>query len=480
MFLNFILLVIASFPLFAADSYYSSYSAAKSACENYAVNNGYVEGSRCLSASAYDLSVCGGDGYYDYARSKDYFSSPKPDGTIYPNVFKSCASGFSVCPGGAVRDQITGICETVCPSGTVKASTIPSLNTTLNTCVSPDAQRCTSIGVDVNSFIAKCSEMIEGAPASCLNNDMNDFTLQGCPQLKCADGSMTTYPTPCPVTSCEAGFTLSDVPGYGKTCIKPLPDKEPEKPCVNVQGSGDALCADPGRNCQQVNGSFVCIKEEVQPIPGATCYTINSKNYCLSNQPTLEVTKGTETLPDGSTRTTETYAPSVQGVNPSKRVTTIAPDGTSTTISNHPSDVAAAAGIASQGLKVDLSKVEKNTGDTATNTKTISDDLKAFFKTDDLGNPQDEQHAVLGDHSTLDDSILSAPQTDIGGLASPSSWWSLPNNQCYGSVDQQIFGFHFVLAPCDKLAPLREILAYFLYLTTAWQIFNIAFRTKEG
>lgn len=414
--------------------------------------------------------------YDDIANHRVICNITLSNGNYYANSIQ--AYDETPCPAPGVLTN--HVCVAPCPSGQVPASSVPALGTTLNTCVNPTDQKCNDLGVDVNSFIAKCSEMIDGTPTQCRNSDMTAFQLQGCPKLKCADGSETTYPTPCPVAACEPGFTLSDVPGYGKTCIKPLPDDEQQNPCVNVQGSDSALCANDGKNCQMVNGAFVCIKEEVQPIPGATCYTINSKNYCLSNQPTLETTKGTETLPDGSTRTTETYAPSVQGVNPSKRVTTTAPDGTSTTISNHPSDVAAAAGLATQTVKVDLGKVEKNTLDTANNTKDIKDKLTDLFKTDDLGNPQNEEHAVLGSHATLVDGITDAPQLDIGGLASPSSWWSLPDNQCFGQVDQTIFGKQYTLAPCDKLAPLREILAYFLYLTTAWQIFNIAFKTKEG
>ncbi|AEG02556.1 hypothetical protein [Methylomonas methanica] len=386
----------------------------------------------------------------------------------------ACPSGYDLTGSGD-----TSYCsQPVCPSGTVPANTVPALNTTLETCVNPTDQLCSSIGVDVNAFIARCSEMIDGQPNACRNSDMGNFALQACPKLQCEDGSEVTYPNPCPVTQCSEGFTLSDVPGYGKTCIKPLPDDEQQNPCVNVQGSDSALCAEDGRNCQMVNGSFVCIKEEIMPPAGATCYAINSKTYCLSNQPTLETTRGTETLPDGSVRTSETYQPSVQGVPASSRVTTQNPDGTVTTISNHPSDVAAAAGL--QAQKIDLSKVEKNTKDTADNTTGILDKLtfegeaqfdKSAIQFNDLDSQLESDRSEFQVFVNQGNPMQSYADSHSFVIAFSSM---LPaDTSCAGGIHTVIFGKHFDLEPCEKLAPLREILAWFFAVMTVWQIFNM-------
>ncbi|MCQ8130515.1 hypothetical protein [Methylomonas rivi] len=464
-----ILLVMAGFSSFV---FALTFQQQQTACNNHFIaynTNPYTGGSYGYLGGCIDQSAS--------LRLKECISNSSAPGTC--NVFSQYwYYSETVCVSPSVLEPVTHTCITPCPDGLVKANTVPALNTSLETCVNPTDQLCSSIGVDVNAFIAKCSEMIDGQPNNCRNSDMGNFTLQACPKLQCEDGSEVTYPNPCPVTQCSEGFTLSDVPGYGKTCIKPLPDDEQQNPCVNVQGSDSALCAEDGRNCQMVNGSFVCIKEEVTPPAGATCYAINSKTYCLSNQPTLETTRGTETLPDGSVRTSETYQPSVQGVPASSRVTTQNPDGTVTIISNHPSDVAAAAGL--QAQKIDLSKVEKNTKDTADNTKGILDKLtfegeaqfdKSAIQFNDLDSQLESDRSEF--QSFVNQGNPMQSYADSHSFTTAFSSMLPADSSCAGGIHTVIFGKHFDLEPCEKLSPLREILAWFFAVMTAWQIINM-------
>ncbi len=378
-----------------------------------------------------------------------------------------CVDGPAACPiSGQTRDNSqNGVCQ--CP---------PGQSVVGGACSGP-LPDCSSLGVDVNSFVVKCSEMLDGSPTQCLNSDNTPFALQGCPTLTCPDGSTTVYPTPCPVASCPEGFTLSDVSGVGKTCVMPLPDDDLQNPCVNVSGSDVPLCAEDGKNCQMVNGTFVCLKEEITPPSDSTCYSINSKNYCLSNQPTIETEKTSTTNPDGSTTVREVMTPSINGVPARVKETTTYPDGSVTIISNNPGDLTD-LGLQQQPQKIDLSKVEKNTKDTADNTKGILDWLN---DTDNIDQSDLElsslDSALQSDMDSFEAFVnQSNPAASLNNSHSLSAAFGslLPEEtSCSGGIHTTIFNRSFDLEPCEKLLPLREILAWFFSIWTVWIILNL-------
>ncbi len=251
-----------------------------------------------------------------------------------------------VCP--PPQEMVNDVCRDPCPLGQVRAFNVPALNTTSTACVNPEDKPCSALGVDVNAFVAKCSELIPGKPSSCRNNDMGQFSIAGCPSLKCSDGSTVIYPDKCPPKPCPAGFTLSELGnGYGQVCTKNLPDPPPptdptpdnpndplpppEPPCMVVDGSSQPLCAEPDP-CQQVNGEFVCFKDKTDnPPPNpddlGLCRTINGKLYCLDNKPNITVDKKVVTNPDGSVVVTTTTTTDVQGDEPDIEVEVTYPNG---------------------------------------------------------------------------------------------------------------------------------------------------------
>jgi len=60
-----------------------------------------------------------------------------------------------------------------------------------------------------------------------------------------------------------------------------------------------------------------------------------------------------------------------------------------------------------------------------------------------------------------------------------SNYLPLPNvTTCSGEINTTIFGFPFILAPCDDLAPLREILAWVFFVLTVFSVINITLGRK--
>jgi len=73
----------------------------------------------------------------------------------------------------------------------------------------------------------------------------------------------------------------------------------------------------------------------------------------------------------------------------------------------------------------------------------------------------------------------------LGGVSEFSSsnfitnYLPLPNvTTCSGEINTTIFGYSFILAPCDDLAPLREILAWVFFVLTVFSVINITLGRK--
>jgi len=394
-----------------------------------------------------------------------------------------------LCDGGVYSG---GLCVDDCPTG--KFHPPLSGGGVSSTCVTDGAPSCSAVGVDTSAIVPLCREAVSGSPAVCYDSDYVDFPLSGCPDIDCGGGLIVKYPASCPdVKTCPPDFNLSPLgDGLGSTCVKPAPDEQ-TAPCVFVGTS--KICAADQYNCVLSGGQFTCLQEkQVQP-PGSTCYTVNAKLYCLSNQPEIKTTQTTTTNPDGSVTVKETTQPTVQGSSSQTTTTITAPNGTKTTTSSNASDVNKFLSYEQQqAQKLDLSKVELNTANTAQNTKNISDKLNDFmggFNT--ISNESYDSSGV----SAAKASDESALQSFVGGSNPFQAYYDnhgfysviapyLPdaaNRSCAGSIHVPILahflpGMHeFNFDPCVRLLPLREILAWFFSILTAWQCINIATRT---
>ncbi|ANE55681.1 hypothetical protein AYM39_11165 [Methylomonas sp. DH-1] len=272
----------------------------------------------------------------------------------------------------------------------------------------------------------------------------------------------------------------------GETCVKPAPDKE-DAPCVYIGTQN--VCAKDEDNCVFQGGKFQCLQEKETQPPGSLCYTVNAKLYCLTTQPEIKTEHSVVTNPDGSTTTTETTKPGIKGASPQTRTTTQTANGAKTTTSNYLSDISQVFNYsaAQQSQNVDLSQVNLNTANTAKNTKDLFDKFNEF-----MGSASDYSNTTF-DHSGLDAS-KAADEGELNSFiqgANPfQSYYDshsfvsalmpfFPTNTgaCTGGIHREIFGKQFDFEPCDKLLPLREILAWFFAVITAWQLVNISTRT---
>ncbi|WAR44571.1 hypothetical protein [Methylomonas rapida] len=470
-YLVFFYLLVMAGNSFAGTTWYSSDSQAFAAA-GCSVKTGESSGASMCINGWYNRYICGGN-YYAYCLA----------GYIQCSVSGQTRdiNGICSCPTG--KEVYLNQCVDVCPSGSSRLSD--------GTCSVP-IPSCTSLGVNVNDFIPKCSEMIDGSPSVCLNSDGGQFSIAGCPSIQCEDGSSVIYPATCPVSQCAEGFELVDIgQGYGKTCVKPLPSDEENKFCTVTPGGSQPLCAsdDQPFKCLFENGSFVCLRQEDSPQPGQTCYTSGTKYFCVSNQPQIETTKQIETQQDGTVKETEIIQPNIDGVPPVTRETITNPDGSQTIKSNHPGDAFAVMSLNKLQPKIDLSKVEKNTLDTADNTKSISDKLNELFDkvSEFIGDESDYDKSDI-EFDGLDDKLnqdrasfeafvnQSNPAYSLANQYSLSSAFSslLPSDSsCSGGINTTIFGKEFIFEPCEKLAPLREILAWFFSVWSAWIILNM-------
>ncbi|CAD6880768.1 hypothetical protein [Methylomonas albis] len=444
--------------VFAASPGYADTTAAYSACSVFADANGHSAGNCNYYGALGTSSVCVGDGLIGYAAQ--WYGMNQP--------FTTCGAGFkpycsvdnqeliadgSSCVAPCTADQtlIAGVCVANCPTGKHHPTT--SGGTTSATCVTDGAPMCSAVGVDVNAFVPKCSQIVTGSPSACVDADYTDFPLASCPQIDCGDGITVQYPASCPdVKTCPADFILSPLgEGLGSTCVKPAPDEQ-TAPCVYVGTS--KVCASDPNNCVYADGQFTCLKEVQTQPPGSTCYSVAGKTYCLSGQPEVKTTETTTNNPDGTVTKQETIQPSIQGSQAQTRTTTTGADGTKTTVSTVNNDVNLAYGLSQQSQKIDLSKVELNTASTAANTKDIKDSLAGLSSTHAGYRPgvpteglhQDSGKTFGASMTKLKDGVLGTQigqtLTNIFKLTIPASncpTWTIPHTALTPEIviDQQ-------------------------------------------
>lgn len=73
----------------------------------------------------------------------------------------------------------------------------------------------------------------------------------------------------------------------------------------------------------------------------------------------------------------------------------------------------------------------------------------------------------------------------LGGVSNFSGdyfsnrYLDLPSSTCSGSINTTIFGRPFIIEPCDKLQPLRDVLAWVFYILTLFTCLKILLSTKS-
>lgn len=472
---------------FCAQFFYSSQSSAQSSCGSCGAPGGPMQfgPANCLNlgdntyTSSTRMFYGKGDDLYAYC----YAGGP----LIGPDQILDTNSGNLItCPSGTAPSA--GQCLSVCPSGKVHANTVPSLNTSSTVCVTPGLDKCSLIGINpATDFVPKCSQQISGEPYACLDSDFTEFSILGCPTFTCYDGTTAQYPAVCPsLVVCAEGETKTKLPAGPEICVSNLPDKD-SAPCVNI--GSQPLCASDAQNCRQENGSIVCLAPAAAPVPGATCMSSSGQLYCITDQPVIQTSTQVVTNPDGTVTKTETASSNVKGTTPQTKTTTTNSSGTVTnTTSNFNSDLNQFTSLYQQQNKLDLSKLEKSSADTSLNTKNISDKLNDFMGGSNTITNESFDHSSVDSAKSSDESSLDSfvrgsnpfqAYYDAHGFVSliapylPSNY----NGNCVGGIHKVIFGHNFDFEPCERLLPLREILAWFFSILTAWQCINIATRT---
>ncbi|TPQ24991.1 hypothetical protein C2U68_17070 [Methylomonas koyamae] len=148
---------------------------------------------------------------------------------------------------------------------------------------------------------------------------------------------------------------------------------------------------------------------------------------------------------------------------------------------------AIAKGVSEMGKGMDLSTVNKNTGDTAANTKGILDKLNAYLgdapTLDGQSQNSSVDAAVNADKQTAVDALSLSANPDVfnnlTGIPSdffPGMLPSVSGCSAQSGIHARIFGkWDFDFEPCAKLQPLRELLAWVFSVLSMIYILKITF-----
>lgn len=483
----FLLLVMTgfSFSAFAGTGYCKYYNGSA------VVGNGPYTSGQCLQntvSGGFASSSYSGTAAPERGGSARFCIEGKTAGGYVGFTASSCGLSFepdTLKPSPtSIFDLVTSEWKEPCPAGQVPANTIPELATTITTCVPQYAQRCSTLGVDVNAFVPKCSELLTGSPSVCLNSDMGQFSIAGCPTIDCGNGVTVIYPAKCPTDIvCPAGFTKTVIWGDQESCIKAAPDNDQQQPCV-ISGT-QPICAG---ECVTGQGGNVCLQEKTVQPPGSTCYTVNSKLYCLTNTPQETKTKTIETQPDGTVKETTTIDPGIKNQPPQQQVVIKDQNGNVISQTGPPSPGAVLSAMQQQNDKslADLGAIKQNTRETATNTKSIETWLKGDgtpvldgHVLDGALNQAvvDNQNDAISSLNGTTDPYKNMVGTDLTGWV--SGMFPGTAGACSGGIHTTWKTFTIDFDPCNKLAALREILAWVFSVLAILDILKITFRGQS-
>lgn len=395
----------------------------------------------------------------------------------------------SGCPADTTLDQVTGTCQTPvdCSDGASASVWAPpeERDGELEICIGDGCSR----KVDYNG----CEYIIY--PST---------DIAGC-GVSAAEGYGCNYNAV--KTGESAGTTSGSTPALDEDLSMPKPLDD----CLKAKGvevcapslvasdtdncssvNGQDLCASTDTGCGTINGSKVCSSDEkncgrstdgryvcIAPPSSATSLSItdnNGRSIKLDGKSAVKTneSKSIQTNPDGSTTSTVTKTNNV--INDEDVVTTTINnlDGTSTTTTTGEGSPDAEQNEQGQEQIDLLKQIKKNQIDGHDILREIAG-LPEDYDTTQFGlrantESQNAVDAALENFNSWNNPFDSLSLTAI------TDWLpTLPSSSCSGAISTTIFGRSFVLDPCTKLQPLRDILAWVFSILAALSVIKTVF-----
>jgi len=398
----------------------------------------------------------------------------------YSEVYTSSASAYSACR--SFQDYafsiygVTGVTTDYCTLNVGTSTWTMHINNgypTKNFIFSAQYVSCSSIGFDPSAsypdgFCPNAPDSNSSSPESICDNNGSNSIVTPCLIKTCSDGSFSTSTSPCPdISYCPDGSV-----DYGFGC-----DETDTFVCSDgTVVTNSRFCQDPTQQ------NKICADGQVIPensICPTTVDAICADGSVVSNislcpeQPAPHSDTQNKTCWDGS---------QTQGECPPQ------PDSTPSTINDSSSSTTTTTTINSDGSTSTSTSVTNNEIDlAATNArldKIIENDKDFRGKPNDY----DISNIVKGLTEKIEkndaDALNSVTNFDLGfggvDFISPSDWLGFfpTSSGCTGSINTTIFGRPFVVAPCARLAPLREALAWVFSIYFLIALFKMAFTVR--
>ncbi|WP_374089752.1 hypothetical protein [Methylomicrobium lacus] len=457
-----------------AGGWYSNSTDAQNACNaligsKFSFTQGGTQYNvdRCVtSGGGFNTSICNSNGqyfdYHPYNNSTTYFHPTE--------TFHYCNSGTQSCPvTGQVRNE-SGAC--VCPSGTYYNG--------LGSCITKPVN-CTL--KDYNAVNDGCplESSVGWSQHTCWDNSSNSvLSVQACSPNCGPSEHVENY-------SCVSNETCigDQVYNYSTNhCDEPV--------CNLGQQTLDAekhVCVDPNCLAGQLLCSHVCYLatdcatgylylcdgSDSTALPhcqfngcpsGFVQGMKDGVNVCIKNSVISgTVSNNTSSTTSGSSSTTSSTV-----VNSDGSITTTSVGDSQTTIVNN----------STTDISLDTSGLAQES-----TLSSVLDALNDFFGSEsDFSNASDMSplDGIGGDSDDSDAiAFLNNGNDSYAYPLNVSDWMpEFPtNSSCSGSVPIVWGNFSYQFSPCEKLQPLREVLAWVFYVLSFWNIFRIWVSIKE-
>lgn len=314
------------------------------------------------------------------------------------------------------------------------------------------------------------------------NTDFNEYTGTAL-GTSCTSGTAPTSAPAKPDKDCITDATGKIVCNTNDKCgtiqgtptstpVKFCPDATDKPDCVKIPGFKDQVCSPAPKNCGWVNGQYICVEPDTgaarNPNNEKTCLVNGVQKNCITGQEGTETTTETTTTtnPDGGTTTTTTTDDNVIGDTPSESSETTHPDG-----SKEKTETGGGGSTGGDGTGDKyLAGIESNTAAIKTNTSAgneLMTSIKSFLDPSGVDSGVDLSTVGLNDEFNTQIATIGADQyliSDDDYLPSASEIISLPDNTSCDGVYGQYKSVNFSFDPCEKLAPMRDIIGWFFYI----------------
>lgn len=471
----FLLLVFFFLPLTVyADTnhFYVNVTDAIAACQAKATSIGYpTETCEGGSYTGGNLPYCGATG-----NGQSFFRRTGPPSN-YDKYFY-CSTGSTNCPSYKTINESSGACS--CPSGYWDSGTacevkppdctLQEYNAMADGCPLESSQgwpehTCFDYAQNTIAFVQACSptcgpdQHVEGN--SCVdnpvcvgdqiyNNQTNQCDEPICPGQATVDPN--THVCVDPICNTQTETLCNSVCWPSAECSIGYQSVCPTDPTMQPQCNFNGCPT--GYDQGTLNGQIICTKS------GETTTGTGTQTGTETTNSTSQETSTTTQNPDGTTTTT----------------TTTTTNGT-TTVQNDISVTLDTAGLAQESTQVGI-------------LDTLSQLLGSEFSHDANATNSSIDSAINGmlAHDKMADadadSIVQDSSSPFDGLTDYTSWLpgfsDMPSSpSCSGSIPITWNGKTVVFEPCEKLAPLREVIAWVFYILTSVYVFNIWMSVKD-